>query len=149
MRVMCVFLCVLVHRQSVVASSGAGASASFISIDELLDGKNPTPNFIPRAPPPASPVAGVESRLTYCATGVKYDKSWIHCLCSTPAKLTHQTVKKQGHRWRGKRFLVCRHWKQRCGFFAYPHLHPGKIMRRALGLDVIPSAQRELLWTTA
>ena len=69
----------------------------------------------------------------------------LQCRCRPPRTVTHNTVKKAGPH-KGRRFVSCRYFKDRCNWFAYPDLEPGKVARRALNLDLLSPAQRSLVW---
>ena len=87
-------------------------------------------------------------KLSYHRTGVKVGSNWVHCLCSPTTRVMHHTSKKLGANY-GKPFLRCKHFGKKCNWFAWPHREPGKVMRRALGLDQLTKGQRKLFWESA
>jgi len=120
------------------ASSSVAPSRAFGTPENAINGTV--------QPTSSQPFLGM--RLTYYRTGVKVGNNWVHCPCGPATRATYHLSKKAGPNF-NKPFLRCKHFGKRCNWFAWPHREPGKVLRRALGLDQLTKVQRQLFWESA
>ena len=97
-------------------------------------------------PTSSQPFLGVQ--LTCCRTGVKVGDNRVSRPCGPTTRATCHVSKKPGPNC-NKPFLRCKHFGKKCNWFAWPHREPGKVLRRALGLDQLTKGQRQLFWESA